>query len=254
MKYLPPTLVAVALTVCGIAALVNEQRAEEAEKRAKAAQADATEARAQQKTAEKRQFADAGKKVSEAQKQADELNQKLVQAEADFKNHEATIAKLTKELELVTAERHKLLDNLKDAKADNAKLQKQLAADKEADKKPAKAEPPKPEALHWSLNYLDARAKAAQYGRPVFIDFSLPDEQCPMCSRVKREVFENRVMSDRIRREFVPVCLGNSTEAADFGVRRFPTIAIVKPDGSVKQFEPTPDVFAFQRQLDEAMK
>ncbi len=104
---------------------------------------------------------------------------------------------------------------------------------------------PEPKASGWTQNYDQALAEAKKTGKILLIDFTGSD-WCPWCIKLDQEVFRQKafkdfadanlvlMMADFPRSKKIPENLQsqNQTLAERFGVQGFPTVILLKSDGS----------------------
>lgn len=102
----------------------------------------------------------------------------------------------------------------------------------------------------WMTDYVAAKQAAKQQGKPMLLEFTGSD-WCPPCMRMKKEVFSQAPFIDYSAEKLVLVKLDfprrkaqsdelkaqNETLAKQYGVRGFPTVILVSPDGDVLNSE-----------------
>ena len=98
----------------------------------------------------------------------------------------------------------------------------------------------------WMTDFEAAKVKAKAENKPMLLSFTGSD-WCPLCMSLKKEVFQKDVFKDYAAAELVLVELdfprgkGQSAElkaqnealAKQYGVRGFPTILVLSPDGEL---------------------
>jgi protein disulfide-isomerase len=96
----------------------------------------------------------------------------------------------------------------------------------------------------WHTDYAKAQAAASESGKPILLKFTGSD-WCPPCMRLDQEVFQSEEMItyaddslvsvyvDFPRRKSLPAAQKqhNDSLAKEFGIKYFPTVWIVSPDG-----------------------
>lgn len=140
------------------------------------------------------------------------------------------------------------------AEAARAEVIAQLEAAKEAvaatdpANHTAPVEASEPEHPGWFYSIDDAKAKAAELGRPIFVPFCYTG--CRPCLQVKASLYEDASIKQRLRENFVrywcavavkngkPVNDADFRFASDQGVSMYPTCAVVSGD-KVEFFRPT---------------
>lgn len=104
---------------------------------------------------------------------------------------------------------------------------------------------PEPKASAWIENYDQALAEAKKTGKTLLIDFTGSD-WCPWCVKLDKEVFSQKafkdfaaeklvlMIADFPRSKKIPESLQtqNRTLAEKFGVQGFPTVLLLKGDGT----------------------
>jgi thioredoxin-related protein len=98
----------------------------------------------------------------------------------------------------------------------------------------------------WQTDFEAAREKAAEEEKPMLLDFNGSD-WCGWCIKLKKEVFDKEAFQSYADEELVLVDLDfprdkpqsdelkaqNRALAEKYGVRGFPTIILLAPDGEV---------------------
>ncbi|MEE7561159.1 thioredoxin family protein, partial [Xanthomonas sp. Kuri4-2] len=100
---------------------------------------------------------------------------------------------------------------------------------------PAAAAPAPAAGIAWREGDVqDAFAEAKESGRPILLYWGAA--WCPPCNRLKATLFQDPDFIARTRR-FVPVHLDGDSKGAQawgerFGVKGYPTLIVLRPDGS----------------------
>ena len=98
----------------------------------------------------------------------------------------------------------------------------------------------------WVTDFSSAKELAEQKGRPMLLEFTMSD-WCPPCMRMKKEVFSQEAFLKYAHEKLVLVKLDfprraeqspqlkaqNEALAQQFGIRGFPTVVLVSPEGDV---------------------
>ncbi|MGZ0655958.1 thioredoxin family protein [Coraliomargarita sp. W4R53] len=98
----------------------------------------------------------------------------------------------------------------------------------------------------WMTDFNAAKAKAAAENKPLLVDFTGSD-WCGWCIKLKEEVFSQTAFQEYAQDELVLVELDfpqgkpqsaelkeqNATLAQQYGIRGFPTILILSPEGEL---------------------
>jgi thioredoxin-like negative regulator of GroEL len=92
-----------------------------------------------------------------------------------------------------------------------------------------------PGGIAWVGGFEEALEAASLEGRPVLVDFHT--SWCGWCKKMERETYRDPVVIERTSRI---VCVRVDAEkrtdlARSYGVRAFPTLLILNPDGSTRQ-------------------
>jgi len=98
----------------------------------------------------------------------------------------------------------------------------------------------------WMTDFEAAQAKAAEKGKPMLLDFTGSD-WCGWCIKLKKEVFSKKTFKDYAESELVLVEVDfprgkkqsdalkaqNEALAEKYGIRGFPTIVLLSPEGKL---------------------
>lgn len=105
---------------------------------------------------------------------------------------------------------------------------------------------PKPDNLDWQTNLEDALAQAQKENKAVLVNFTGSD-WCPWCIRLSDEVFSQKEFKDYAAQKLILVKIDfprntqlpdaqkqyNQALAGKFRIEGFPTVVLLRKDGSV---------------------
>lgn len=119
-------------------------------------------------------------------------------------------------------------------------------------RRPVKASPPAPERILWRVDdeqYEQALSEAKRLHRHVFIDYA--PAWCKVCQGLKTSLYGQPAVRDRLELKMVPLCIGQGSVSAKYGLSSAPWVLIVDGDGNkVASYQPMHQPTAFLQQLD----
>jgi protein disulfide-isomerase len=92
--------------------------------------------------------------------------------------------------------------------------------------------------IQWRHDYAAALKESQEKNRPLFVDFYT--SQCIWCVKLDAATFKNPGVVDFLNTHFIPLKLDGHRHAKVAGllwVRRYPTMVLAAPDGTVLSFD-----------------
>lgn len=112
------------------------------------------------------------------------------------------------------------------------------------------------EEIRWHVDVDEARRVAQEQNRPIMAYFT--SSNCPHCVRMK-QVFAEEAVAAEVGRHFVPLWMDYGTDpskAGEYRVRSFPTIVILRGDGTEVRrlvgYVPSPSLLTRFEQIESA--